>query len=52
MRLTEKFVLKLLACVLDSEVDGSEEATGASTSPGRCSWFSPAWRSWLLLVPC
>lgn len=52
MRLVEGFVLKPLACVLESEVDGSEEATGASTSPSRRSWFSPAWRSWLLLVPC
>lgn len=52
VRLMEEFVLKLLACVLESEVDGSQEATGASTSPGRCSWFSPAWRFWPLVVPC
>lgn len=48
------FVLKL-ACLVDSEVDGSERRTAARISvrqARRESPFSPFWHFLLLLIPC
>lgn len=50
----KRCVLKL-ACLVDSEVDGSERMTAARISAHRVQRdypFSPIWHSLLLLIPC